>query len=63
MVEVLMNYRTFLYRRIPMSGNQVRWELIRQIMDFPSELQTDAGNLAMFSPCFTKYIVTDKQTK
>jgi len=36
-----MNFVTYLYRKVPVPGtkNEVRWEYIKRINDFPCEIQ------------------------
>ena len=64
MVEVLQNYRAFFYKKVDLPGkpNQVHWELIRRIDDYPSEFDA-MGIDCFFSPCFSRYVCTDKRTK
>ncbi len=41
MIELLLNYRTLLYRRVYQPGkaeNEVKWELLSRIVDYPTEL-------------------------
>jgi hypothetical protein len=67
MIEVLSFFRTFFYRKVAIPGqpeHMCKWELIRRIDDFPTDLYT--GNywrLEFFSPCFSRYLVADKKQK
>lgn len=66
MIEVLQNYRTFFYKRVQQPGqpeHMVKWELIRRVNDYPVELEIDNGRIEFFTPCFSRYIVTDKKNK
>ena len=41
MIEWLLNFRTFVYKRVPLNTSdktEVHWQLIRRIFDFPSQL-------------------------
>jgi hypothetical protein len=39
MIEVLMNFVTNLYEKVPVPGspNEVKWKFIKRIKDFPGE--------------------------
>lgn len=67
MIEVLQNYKTNFYKKVVVPETnppQVKWQFIRRIYDFPSDLWgADNDRLEFFSPCFSKYIITDKKTK
>lgn len=63
MIEVLLNYVANIYKRVNVPGtkNEVKWEFIKRIKDFPGEIQTNTAFLTMFTPCFSKYIVPNKR--
>lgn len=48
MVVILTNYRTFFFKAVPDTDDgsgksyKIRWEVIRQISDYPGELENDA---------------------
>lgn len=68
MILKIINFRTFLYKIIKTPGEnskEVTFELIRQIVDYPEDLENDQnGNkLTFFSPCFSRYIRVDQKTK
>lgn len=68
MVEVLVNKRTFIYKRgPPVPGkpeNFVRWEMIRRIFDYPVNLtMNEITELEFFTPDFSRYMITDRQSK
>ena len=51
-----------LYRRTQIEGDansNVKWEFVKIIEDYPSELSIDNWRLEIFSPCFSRYIVCD----
>ncbi len=57
MVTVLTNYRCYYYRAAtlpnddPLVTRKIKWELIRQIPDYPADLENDAFRLEFFTPC------------
>jgi hypothetical protein len=71
MISLLQNSRCFFYKKVKLDDKIVRWELIRQITDYPSELERghedrkayNLTSLHSFSDCFERYLVTDKQTQ
>lgn len=66
MIEVQSFFRCFFYRRVPVPGQPehvCKWELIRRIADYPTDLQVDYQRLEFFSPSFSRYIVADKKAK
>eukprot|EP00347_Sterkiella_histriomuscorum_P018629 403344788 len=67
MILKIINFRTFLYKihRYPNSTkNEVYFELIRQIVDYPDELENDivTNCLTFFTPCFSRYLRFDRKT-
>jgi hypothetical protein len=69
MITILVNYRCYYYRATtlinedPYVDKNVKWELIRQIPDYPSDLENDASRLEFFSPCQSRYLILDKKTR
>eukprot|EP00347_Sterkiella_histriomuscorum_P004764 403359199 len=63
LIQRLVNYRMFLYKAVSISRDdpsQIRWEIVRQIIDFPADLDTDSNLLETFTPDFSKYILLSK---
>lgn len=59
LLQVIDNERAFFYQRENIqsaSGKACRWKLIRQIMDYPSELDNKSDFLEFFSPDFSRYL-------
>ncbi len=66
MIQKLTGHRAFLYRAMidnPVEPRQIRWELIRQINDYPSYLANGAQKLDYFSPELDRYLILDKEEK
>ncbi|CDW71088.1 wd-40 repeat protein [Stylonychia lemnae] len=65
----IINFRTFIYKILKYpsdtpGSNEVYFELIRQIVDYPDELENTltAKILTFFSPCFSRYMKIDRRT-
>ena len=70
LIVILTNYRTYFYKAIKptdtgegVPSNKISWEIIRQVTDYPADLENDAGRLEFFSPDFSRYMILDKRTK
>lgn len=66
MIQKLTGHRAFLFRAMidnPVEPRKIRWELIRQINDYPVYLANDNKSLDYFSPELDRYLVIDKQER
>ena len=68
MILKIVNFRTFIYKihKYPgTSTNEVYFELIRQIIEYPDELENDYvshGYFSYFTPCFGRFIKLDRKS-
>jgi hypothetical protein len=65
LIVILVNYRCFYYKAAALNDDpnrpyRIKWQVIRQINDYPGDLENDAQRLEFFSPDFSRYIVLDK---
>ena len=66
MIVILVNFRTFYYKAVPTNDDpfkpyKIRWEIVRQITDYPGELENDEFRLEFFTPNFSRYLILDKK--
>ena len=64
MITILLNYRTFVYKRVntdPTDETKFKWQVIRCIKSYPNDLDNEPKFLEFFSPCFTRYLTIDKK--
>lgn len=64
MIQKLTGHRAFLFKAMidnPVEPHNIRWQLIRQINDYPVYLANNDKRLDYFSPELDRYLVVDKE--
>lgn len=66
MITILLNYRTFVYKKVhtdPTDETKFKWEVIRCLKSYPNDLDNEPKFLEFFSPCFSRYLTINRKTE
>jgi hypothetical protein len=66
MLEKLSDNRVFLYRHSRVENGlegEIRWKLLRKLVNFPDEFMGGSYYLSLVSPDFTRYIELDTKSR